>query len=470
MINKKLAIELINLGSSTGADFVEIFCEDTLSKSIKLEGKEVDSMSSSRTYGVGIRLLKDLQSVYGYTNDVSKKSLIKLVNDLSKSFSSSRIIKEIDTLTLQKIKKINKNTTSILTSIRSEEIVDLLKKSANIILEFDNRIKRTTPAFLIENTVNYIFNSEGKIFKNQKEYARLFLSSTASENDKIETRFDGPGTQAGWTFFTKTINIEELSLNHAKKLILMLNAKECPSGRFPVVIGNGWGGVIFHEACGHQLEATSVSKGLSVFSNMIGEKIANEIVSAYDDGTLSNEWGSNNIDDEGVPTQNNCLIKDGVLVGYLIDNFNGRRMNAKGNGACRRESYKYEPTSRMSNTYIANGKSTPEEIIKNTKLGLYAVSFNGGSVNPATGDFNFGCSEAYIIKDGEILEPVRGATLVGNARDILKHIDMVGNDLDLGQGNCGSVSGSIPVNVGQPTIRVDDIVVGGRGGSIDEFK
>ena len=145
-------------------------------------------------------------------------------------------------------------------------------------------------------------------------------------------------------------------------------------------------------------------------------------------------------------------------------------MGEKGNGACRRQSYKYNPTSRMSNTYIANGKSTVEEIIKNTKLGLYAVSFNGGSVNPAVGDFNFGCSEAYIIKDGKILEPVRGATLVGNAKDILKHIDMIANDLDLGQGNCGSSSGNVPVNVGQPTIRVDDITVGGRGGSIDEYK
>ena len=195
----------------------------------------------------------------------------------------------------------------------------------------------------------------------------------------------------------------------------------------------------------------------------------------YDaDGTLStNLWDAfertQNVDDEGNQPVKHELIKNGILTGYLIDDFNGRRMNEPGNGASRRQSYKYEPTSRMSNTYIAPGKSTPEEIIKNTKLALYAVSFGGGSVNPATGEFNFGCSEAYIVKDGKITEPVRGATLVGNARDILMHIDMVGNDLALGQGMCGSASGSIPVNVGQPTIRVDEIVVGGRGGSIYEF-
>ena len=293
--------------------------------------------------------------------------------------------------------------------------------------------------------------------------------SVANDNGKIETRFDGPGSQGGWEYFTKELDLDNLIKEHREKLILILEAKECPSGKFPVVIGNGWGGVIFHEACGHQLEASAVGKGLSVFSGMLGKKIANDCVTAYDDGTIPNEWGSQLIDDEGVLTRKNLLIENGILKGYLVDNFTGRRMGIEGNGASRRQSYKFEPTSRMSNTYIANGNYTKEKIISSTKLGIYAKSFNGGSVDPTTGDFNFGCSEAYIVKDGQILCPVRGATLVGNARDILKHIDMVGNDLGLGQGMCGSSSGSIPVNVGQPTIRVDEIVVGGRGGSINEF-
>ena len=342
-------------------------------------------------------------------------------------------------------------------------------KTSSIISSYDPRIIRVQTGFNITHNEVNIYNSEGKMWNTVRNYGRLVLLSVAAEPGKIETRFDGPGTQAGWEYFTKTLDVEALAKNNAEKVIKMLEAKECPSGKFPVIIGNGWGGVIFHEACGHQLEATSVAKGLSVFSGMKGQQIANPIVSAYDDGNMPNEWGSGSLDDEGNVPQNNQLIKDGILVGYLVDNFNGRRMGEKGNGACRRQSYKYEPTSRMSNTYIAPGNSTPEDIIRNTKLGLYAVSFNGGSVNPATGDFNFGCSEAYIVKDGQILCPVRGATLVGNARDILKHIDMVGNDLNLGQGMCGSSSGSIPVNVGQPTIRVDEIVVGGRGGSINEF-
>jgi len=469
MLSKKLAVELINEATETGADFAEIFYEDTYVKRFSLEQQEVQNISCSNVNGVGIRILNQNQCVYGYTNDLSKNSLLKLVRSLNKSFSTGRIIQKISSFKNQKYKKVNKETIKLM-DVDSKDIISYVKSGIEVIENYDKRIVRVIGGFLIESSERVIFNSEGKEFKKSNEYGRLFLNSIASENGKIETRFDGPGSQKGWEFFTKDLNIKELALENATKVILMLGAKECPSGHFPVVIGNGWGGVIFHEACGHQLEATSVSKGLSVFTGMKGKQIANTIVSAYDDGTIPNEWGSNDIDDEGNPTQNNCLIKDGILVGYLVDDFNGRRMGEKGNGASRRESYKYAPTSRMSNTYIAPGKSTPEEIIKNTKLGIYAVSFNGGSVNPAVGDFNFGCSEAYIIKDGKICEPVRGATLVGNAKDILKHIDMVGNDVGLGQGMCGSSSGSIPVNVGQPTIRVDDITVGGRGGSIDEYK
>lgn len=233
-----------------------------------------------------------------------------------------------------------------------------------------------------------------------------------------------------------------------------------------VVMGNGFGGVIFHESCGHALEASAVSIGLSVFANKKGQQIASELVSAVDDGTIEGGWGSGNIDDEGNPTQRNLLIKNGVLNSYLVDDFNGRRMNEKGNGATRRESYAFEPTSRMSNTFILAGKSTPEEIIRATKFGLYAKSMGGGSVNPATGEFNFAVIEGYMIEDGKVTYPVKGATLIGSGKEVLMNIDMVGNDLLRAQGMCGAASGSIPADVGQPTIRVKDITVGGSGGAI----
>ena len=271
----------------------------------------------------------------------------------------------------------------------------------------------------------------------------------------------------GFEYFLDEINFEELGVEVAKSAITMLGARECPSGKMPVIIGNGFGGVIFHEACGHSLEASSVSKNLSVFSNKLGTQIASSVVSAVDDGTILGAWGSGNVDDEGNPTHRTLLIENGILKSYLVDGFNGRRMNTPENGASRRQSYKFEPTSRMSNTFILPGKSTPEEIIANTKFGLYAKSLGGGSVNPATGEFNFAANEAYIIEDGKISYPVKGATLIGSGSEVLMKIDMVANDLLRAQGMCGASSGSIPTDVGQPTIRVSEMTVGGRGEKIN---
>lgn len=464
MINKKQAIEILNAGLSTGADFAEIFIEDKVSYSYSIENGKVNVATISNTFGAGLRLLNKLQSVYGYTNDVSLKSLLELATSLSKSFNEERKI----TVTDLKVKNIKNKHPHLKphAEVSSEEKIAYLKRGDKVMSEYDPRIMRTQSGLNhYENNIT-IINSNGFIFKDKKERARMYLMCVASENGKIETGFSGPGASAGFEYFLDKINVEELAKETAQSALTMLNAKECPSGKMPVVIGNAFGGVIFHEACGHSLEATAVAKNNSVFANKLGEKIASDVVTAYDDGTIVNGWGSNNIDDEGNPTQKTLLIEKGVLKNYLIDDFNGRRMGMKGNGACRRESYKFEPTSRMSNTYIANGTSSVDEMIKATKLGLYAKSLGGGSVNPATGEFNFSCSEAYIIRDGKVCEPVRGATLIGSGAEILKHIDMVGNDLERAQGMCGSISGSIPVDVGQPTIRVDEILVGGNGGEL----
>jgi TldD protein len=293
------------------------------------------------------------------------------------------------------------------------------------------------------------------------------MVAIAAGQDGIETAFSGPGCSDGWSYFTEKIDYRKLAREAGEKAVMMLTAKECPSGRYTVVITNGWGGVLFHEACGHPLEASATSKGLSVFSDSIGKQIASSCVSAWDDGTIANEWGSDNIDSEGVPTQKNELIRDGICVGFMVDRFNGRRLGMKPNGTARRQSYRYCPTSRMSNTYIAAGKDDPEQIIKDTPLGIYVANFGGGSVDPSTGEFNFSASEAYIIRDGKICEPVKGCTLIGTGQEVLMQIDRVGNDLALGQGNCGAASGSIPVNVGQPTIRLKEITVGGRGGKLE---
>ena len=465
MISKKLAIDVLNEALATGADYAEIFYEDSHSYSLSVENGKVETSSSNLMNGVGLRLLKENQTVYGYTNDLTKKGLISLAQSLRSSFKGERQI-TVNKLEMIRVKNRNPITKSY-DSISREEKIALVKEGIEEIEALkDPRIVRYIGSFGDVHRSVAIFNSKEKWFKRDTEFGRLAYMIVAADQNGFETAFEGPGCQQSIDYFRTTVKAREVAKKAAKTALMMLEAKECPSGKMPVVIGNGWGGVLFHESCGHPLEASAISRGLSCFTGKEGEMIASPIVSAVDDSTIPQAWGSIDIDDEGNPGTKRLLIKNGKLVDYMIDDYNGRRMNRQGNGACRRQNYKYCPTSRMSNTYICNGTSTPEEIIKATKLGLYAVSFNGGSVDPTTGEFNFGCSEAYIIRDGKVCEPVKGATLIGHGDEILKHIDMIGNDLALAQGMCGAASGSIRTNVGQPTLRVSEITVGGRGGEL----
>ena len=465
MISKKLAIEVLNVALSTGADYAEIYYEDAYAKGIALENGKVDGSTSATSTGVGLRLLKEFQCIYGYTTDLSKKGLLKLANTLCKSFKGERIL-TVETLKETKYVHHNKLGRSYKT-VSLEEVVNLLKEGVDQINSLqDPRIVRNIANFSMNGKVVAVYNSKGKWFKREEEFGRIAFSVIAADQKGFESSFEGPGCQQDISYFTEKLSVRKTAREAAEKALLMLTAAECPSGKMPVVVGNGWGGVLFHEACGHALEASSVARGLSCFSGKEGQQIASTLVTAIDDSTLPNEWGSIDIDDEGNVGTRRVLIKDGILSDFMIDDFNGRRMNREGNGSSRRQNYRYCPTSRMSNTYIDNGSSTPEEIIAATKLGLYAKAFNGGSVNPATGEFNFGCSEAYIIRDGKICEPVKGASLIGKGEEVLKAIDMVGNDLAFGQGICGAASGSVRTNVGQPTIRISEITVGGRGGEL----
>lgn len=464
MINKNQAVRVLNSGLKTGADYAEIYIEDKDTFAVIVENGKVDGSKISHSYGAGIRLLNKFQSVYGYTNDVTEKGLTKLIEDLSNSFHEKQQI-FVDKLTTKKAKVVSEVKNSFA-SIDDKKITDFLKLGDTSLRKVDKRIVRTNLTFSYSISKIQLITTKGFIHLDYKERGRCGIMCVAADQGKIETNFAGPGASAGFEYFEKNVDIASLAKDVGEKAIMMLDAKECPSGRMPVVIGKGFGGTLFHEACGHPLEASAVSKNLSVFSGKLGQQIASPILSAIDDGSIPNEWGSNNIDDEGNPTQRTVLIENGILKNYLIDDFNGRRMGMKGNGACRRQSFQYEPTSRMSNTYICAGKSTPEEIIAATKFGLYAKSLAGGQVNPVTGEFNFGCSEAYLIRDGKICEPVRGASVIGTGQDILMKIDMIGNDLQLAQGMCGAGSGFIPVDVGQPTIRVSEMTVGGNGGEI----
>jgi TldD protein len=363
-----------------------------------------------------------------------------------------------------KVKEITNLSSQPMETISVKQKIDLLKMVNDTMASFDKRIVRTN-VYLSDMVKQVtIFNTLGRYVEDTRRRARLYMIAVAAENGKIENFGEGPGASDGFDFFTTKIKLKEMAIETAKSAISLLGAAECPSGKMPVVIGNGFGGVIFHEACGHPFEASSVSKKLSVFWDKLGKQVANPIVNAVDDGTIPFGWGSTNVDDEGFPAQKVQLIKNGVLNSFMIDQFNGRRMKAEQNGHSRRQNYKFEPTSRMTNTYIENGPHTVDQIIAATQYGLYAKKMGGGSVNPATGEFNFTVSEGYMIRNGKIAEAVKGAALVGKGDETLAKIDMVANDLARAQGMCGAASGSIPTDVGQPTIRVTEITVGGRRG------
>lgn len=467
MISKNLAIEVLNVALSTGGDYAEIYLEENVSNGVTLENGSVEYSSSLDGFGCGIRILNGFQSVYGYTCEVNRKSLLDLATKLSKRFNERRKfeVKEIETVSVKKVNKISEH----LKDVPVTEKVSYCREASKIIQGVDPRIVRTIVSFSDSLKNIQIWNAEGnnaKHYTTHEERGRLTMVAIAKEGNNIQSFFSGPGRCASWDYFKNELDWRGLAKKTGEKAIALLSAKECPQGKFDVVVANGWGGVVFHEACGHSLEASATAKKLSVFSDSIGKQIASPLVSAYDDGTLPNEWGSNDLDSEGNQTQKVQLIKDGICTGFLVDRLNGRRLGMEANGTSRRQSYRYEPTSRMSNTYIAPGKDDPEDIIRDTKLGIYVVDFGGGSVEPTTGNFNFSASEAYIIRNGKICEMVKGCTLIGSGKEVLMNIDRVGNDLKLGQGVCGAASGNIPVNVGQPTIRIRNITVGGRGGKL----
>lgn len=287
------------------------------------------------------------------------------------------------------------------------------------------------------------------------------VSSVASVHNEMQTGYYGPGAGQGFEFFEEH-DVEAIAREASRIAKTMAHADYAPAGAMPVIMDNGFGGVLFHEACGHGLEASFVSKKISVYTDKLGEQVASPLVTAIDDGTIPNGWGTLNVDDEGTPTKRNVLIENGVLKSYLVDGLNGKRMGMASTGSSRRESYRYAPTSRMNNTFIDAGTSTREEIIKATPYGLYAKSMGGGSVDITTGAFNFTVMEGYLIEDGKITKPVRGASLIGTGLEVLQKIDMVGQELKLGQGMCGAGSGMIPANVGQPPLRISQLTVGGR--------
>ena len=459
MFDKKLIEEVLGVAMASGADFAEVYAERTRNNSIRFVDGKIDRINDNFLSGVGIRAFLGTRTIYASTTDISRDGLLRCARSVSDAMGEGKA--EISIVLTPKniidIHPVKVDFCQTETKIKS----DILKQACFAAKEHSERISQVQGTLAGVDHSIMVANSEGLFVCDRHMRTRIAVNATASDGNENQSGSCSPGRGMGLELF-ELFDPKEVGIHAAKQALVNLSAGYCKAGQMAVAIENGFGGVIFHEACGHSLEATQVGVGMSEMCGKLGQKIANEKITAIDDGTIPNAWGSVNIDDEGNPTQRNVLIENGILKNYMIDRLGSRRMGMAMTGNSRRQGYTYEPTSRMTNTFIDNGPDKNEDIIASIEYGLYAKEMGGGSVNPLTGAFNFAVREGYIIRNGKICEPVRGASLIGTGSQILQDIDMVGQNLATGQGVCGSASGNVPTDVGQPLIRVKNITVGGR--------
>ena len=459
MLSKKLVKEVLSTALNGGGDFAEVFCENKKSNGINLENSNIEKVTTGYNRGVGVRVLTGDQISYAYTDELSRESLLKTAKVAGAASGGSKLI-EVNDLTTSEVRSAHPIKVSPQTIEKSEK-AELVTRADKAAREHCQHISQVQVSYMDYYQQVLIANSNGLWVEDERTRTNLSVNAIAAKEGTIQTGSEREGYHQGFEVFKKRPP-EEIGREAARQAVTMLKADPAPSGKMPVVINHGFGGVLFHEACGHGLEAEAVQKGSSVFAGKMGEQVASDKVTAADDATIENEWGSFNIDDEGAKAQRTVLIEDGYLRDYMYDyrtKVKEGRDISTGNG--RRESYRSVPFPRMTNTFIAPGKKEPEEIIKAVDDGFYAKKLSGGQVDPATGEFVFTVSEGYLIKGGKVADPVRGATLVGRGIDVLNKISMVGNDLELAPGMCGKEGQSVAAGVGQPTLLVDQITVGG---------
>ncbi|OIQ15472.1 MAG: peptidase C69 [Bacteriovorax sp. MedPE-SWde] len=459
MLNSQTAKDVIDYALIRGADFAELFVDKQTFETFAMKSSQIDDVSSGINFGIGVRLIYGTKVLYGYTNSTKKEDLI----DIVKSLSAKDMRDPINTMTSFDYMKYDDRhavSNGLLNNVDLDKKIPFLLEIDKHTRAVSDKIQQVTAGVSQYLQEVEIYNSEGLQTSDTRNHIRLRAGTIAKDGSIQDSGSYSPGAMMGWDYIN-AMDPKTISEEIAREAITKLTAEACPAGNMPVVIDNGFGGVIFHEACGHLLETTSVAKKASVFHDKLGEMIASSVVSAVDDGTLENYWGSINIDDEGMPAEKTQLIKDGKLTSFMVDRLGSMKTGYERTGSGRRESYKYAPTSRMRNTYIEAGDSKIEDMIGSVENGLYCKKMGGGSVSPGTGEFNFAAQECYLIENGKVSTAVKGATLIGSGPKSLKEISMVGDNLDFAAGVCGSVSGGVLVTVGQPAIKVDNILVGG---------
>ena len=438
----------------------ELYLEDSKSESIVIDDNNIKSTNYTTDFGYGFRAVTGDVIAYSHSSEVSENSLV----NSSKSLRST--LKNKDGIYNSDIKKTNQKFYKDIDPIETKSLeskIGLLKEINNYSRSKDSSVKQVTANFLGEKKNIEILRSGGELLNDIRPLVRINVSIMVERNGRQETGVYGVGGRQSYEEYLKNGNWKKICDEAYRIATTNLDSKPSPAGEMKVVLGPGWPAILIHEAVGHGLEGDFNRKKTSVFHDLVGKKVASDGVTIVDDGTIDNRRGSLNIDDEGTPTENTVLIENGILKNFMQDRMNARLMNTRSTGNGRRESYKHIIMPRMRNTIMMNGKNTQEEMIKSVDKGIFAVSFGGGQVDITSGKFVFNCTEAYEIVNGKIGSPIKGATLIGDGPSSLKEVLMVGNDmmLDPGIGTCGKAGQGVPVGVGQPSLLIDKMTVGG---------
>lgn len=456
-LDPQMLNRIIKFALEKGGEFAEVYVENRISRQILMEESKFKSAVYGVSQGAGVRVISGDKTGYAYTDEITEEKLKRAAEVASYVARGADIIVPIDINEEQRPSFVSVDLP--LLEIADEKRIEVMKRANQAALDYNNKIKMTSVSYYDEVRGRTIVNSEGLFLSDELPLLFFIVQALGQGNNTKHMSRERLSRHSGFEMFDE-VSPEEVAKIAAREAVVMLDAKDCPAGKMDIIMQNGWGGVLVHEAVGHPLEADNISKKIGAFTGKLGQKVASDVFTMVDDGTIPNLRGTINFDDEGTQMKKNVLIDKGVLKKYMTDILSAKQISQERTGNGRRENYRYMPIPRMTNTYIDAGNSNPDDILASTKSGLYVQSLSGGSVNPVNGMFNFTCREAYMIENGKKTYPVKGATLVGNCLEVITNVDAVGNDLAFGPGICGKGQ-SAEVTAGQPTIRIRGMNVGG---------
>jgi TldD protein len=459
VIEESVLSRTLHRALAKGGDFAEVFAEDRRSSAATFDDGKVEELRSGRERGAGVRVVRGETTGYAHTADLSEAGLSEAAEAAAAAASTGGPGATIVPLT-RRANTPPHDVKVLPEGVEKARKVEMLTRADDAARSVGDAVRQVTVSYADGRRRILVANSDGLLTEDDQVRTRFFVNAVAVGDTGMQTGMEAPGFTVGFEYFDEH-SPEDIAKIAAARALSKLTARPAPSGKVPVVLKRGAGGVLFHEACGHGLEADLVGRDASVFRGRVGEQVASPLITLVDDGGLAREWGASAIDDEGAPAQRNVLIEDGVLTDYMWDLVRARKEGRTSSGNGRRETYQHLPMVRMTNTFLMPGEDDPDDIIRQTPYGLYCVALGGGQVNTATGDFVFGITEAYMIEDGQITDPVRAAQLIGNGPETLLAVDAVGRDFDTWAGTCGKDGQGVPVSSGQPTLRIREMTVGG---------